>query len=122
MEEQDEEEIIIIIISKSVALKSNRNIKLKWLYQNSLLPLPPHQCKGSCYVRSKCIINCVNRKTGKETTCIRSRINLLVGDDGDGDGDGDNHDEDGSFCGDTTVIDLFKRDALFPPDENSLAS
>jgi hypothetical protein len=66
-------------------------------------------------------MNCVNRKTGKETTCIRSRINLLVGDDGDG--DGDNHEDDCSYyCGDTTVIDLFKQDALFPPDENSLAS
>mmetsp|Transcript_30989 Transcript_30989/g.33301 ORF Transcript_30989/g.33301 Transcript_30989/m.33301 type:complete len:111 (-) Transcript_30989:93-425(-) len=89
---------------KSKILRTNRGEKLKWLHRSSLLPLPAHQSMGSYYVRQKCIIQCINKKTGTTTTCLRSRIVQQLGTDCDGISDGN-------------LINLFKRGRLFPPDE-----
>eukprot|EP00490_Sorites_sp_Unknown_P000089 CAMPEP_0114646988 /NCGR_PEP_ID=MMETSP0191-20121206/5508_1 /TAXON_ID=126664 /ORGANISM="Sorites sp." /LENGTH=342 /DNA_ID=CAMNT_0001859981 /DNA_START=19 /DNA_END=1047 /DNA_ORIENTATION=- len=51
--------------------------KLKWLAENQLLPLQPHQAYGSYFVRVRRWHEGVNPKTGETATSLRSTIEEL---------------------------------------------
>mmetsp|Transcript_1398 Transcript_1398/g.1807 ORF Transcript_1398/g.1807 Transcript_1398/m.1807 type:complete len:364 (-) Transcript_1398:45-1136(-) len=55
-------------------LMSNKNKKLKWLYENNKLPLHSHQAYGTCYVRVKRIKTGYNPKLNKTVISLRNII------------------------------------------------
>lgn len=63
--------------------EKNTIVKLRWLEENGLLPLHPHQEAGTCLVRTRVYIESKNRKTGESERALRRTIlqvpgNLLV--------------------------------------------
>lgn len=69
--------------------------RLRWLNDNSLLPLCPHERDGTYLVKRKRAIQGVNQKTGKEIIYLRSKVEQVSG----------------------NVLQLFQDGKLFPPDE-----
>eukprot|EP00931_Biecheleriopsis_adriatica_P101634 TRINITY_DN76731_c0_g1_i1.p1 TRINITY_DN76731_c0_g1~~TRINITY_DN76731_c0_g1_i1.p1 ORF type:complete len:383 (+),score=74.75 TRINITY_DN76731_c0_g1_i1:52-1149(+) len=53
--------------------------KLKWLAENKMLPLRPHQAYGSFFMNSKRISEGLNPKTGERVPCLRSVVDRLDG-------------------------------------------
>ncbi|CAB9500138.1 tRNAHis guanylyltransferase [Seminavis robusta] len=69
--------------------------RLEWLYQQSLLPLSPHQRDGTFLVKRKRVVSGVDQKTGEPISYLRGRIEQVEG----------------------NILQLFKDGALFPPDD-----
>ena len=76
-------------------VKESTDHKLKWLYEHSKLPLPPHQREGAYFVKRRRRVVAKDHITNLPVTCLRSRIEQVEG----------------------NVLTLFKNNALFPPDE-----
>jgi len=64
--------------AKKIMVKSTDD-KLQWLAANKLLPLKPHQAKGSFFVKSRRLSQGVNPKTGENVPCVRSLIEEVPG-------------------------------------------
>jgi len=70
-------------------------VKLLWLAENKMLPLPPCQAKGSYLVRVRRRVEGYNPQKKETVVSLRSRVELL----------------------DFPVLDLARRDAMIPDDD-----
>jgi len=69
--------------------------RILWLYENSLLPMLPHQRDGTFLLKRKRLLHGKNQKTGEDVTFLRGRIEQQVG----------------------NVLQLYHDDTLLPSDE-----
>lgn len=77
-------------------MRAGTSDKLKWLAENGLLPLQPHQAYGSYFVKVRRLHEGFNPKTGETSSSLRSTIEEVSN---------------------VNLLRLAAKDGLFPPDD-----